>query len=224
MGGGFVGGRRQREAMEAERLRSETARAEAYAQLEAEDREMQFLMDEMKRLKKEEKKQDAQDRRRRKQDRIDFKARRYELRQKEKEDREAEAAAATAKALADKQRADGIVLNSDGEEEEEDPEAEAQREAEAARRLKKRCEKKAELGKFTGDVKILCASGLPKVDYWGKIDPYVVAIWNGEEIERTEVRKQSFRPRFDHHIKIPFHRNGENPAPPPDAELVLQVW
>jgi len=36
-------------------------------------------------------------------------------------------------------------------------------EAEVARRAGK--------GNFVGDVKILCCSGLPKVDYWGKIDP-----------------------------------------------------
>jgi hypothetical protein len=30
---------------------------------------------------------------------------------------------------------------------------------------------KATRGNFVGDVKIMCASGLPKVDYWGSIDP-----------------------------------------------------
>ena len=39
---------------------------------------------------------------------------------------------------------------------------------------------KAERGDFVGDVCIVCAFGLPKVDYWGSVDAYCKPTWDGD--------------------------------------------
>lgn len=38
---------------------------------------------------------------------------------------------------------------------------------------------KAEKGDFIGDICVVCAFGLPKVDYWGSCDSFVKPMWDG---------------------------------------------
>ena len=124
----------------------------------------------------------------------------------------------------DESRGSDSSLDSDqdvGLEDEEDPEV----------------EEKAQEGKFTGDMYVFAAKGLPKVDWFGSIDSYIKVQWDDEDIlpkkavekgkklwvmkpikEGCPVREQNRRPRYDMHYIIPFSNA------PPDAQLVVQIW
>ena len=177
-------------------------------------------------MKKEEKGQRRLEARRRKDDERLERRRRRDIRQRVKDE-----IAAKIKAAEDRRKA----------EEEAAYESESSVDSREARELEEeakqeeiqRCLKIAERGNFVGDIKIICASGLPKVDFWGAgIDPYVRIHWCGEEISRTAVKKGSLRPRFDHHVKIDFEKGNhreegderERVPPPDNAVMTMELY
>ena len=68
-----------------------------------------------------------------------------------------------------------------------------------------------------GDIHILAASNLPKVDRWGSIDPYLKVIYDEVVVGQSHVKWKSQRPRFDFHQKVDLESGGT------DAELVIEV-
>jgi hypothetical protein len=62
----------------------------------------------------------------------------------------------------------------------------------------------------------------------GSIDPYIRVLWNDEEVERTEHKLKSRRPRFDHHVKLNFIDIGGDieAGEEPDLEgtLRFELW
>lgn len=133
------------------------------------------------------------------------------------------------------------ALAAEEEEEEEEEESDSDDDADHAEEA---AMEKAEAGDFVGDVCVVCAFGLPKVDYWGSCDSYVKPVWNGSgekvtlngikwDLKKNRGRgaevsihidgkelavRNSQTPRFDFHFQIDFRKAD------PDAELEIQLW
>ena len=69
-----------------------------------------------------------------------------------------------------------------------------------------------------GDIHIIAGSGLPKVDRFGSIDPYVKVTWDGYEIGKSDTKYKNQRPRFDYHVQVDFATASE------DAELLIELF
>ena len=65
---------------------------------------------------------------------------------------------------------------------------------------------------------LLQGSGLPKVDRFGSIDPYVRVTWDGVDLGKSVTKYKSQRPRFDYHVQIDFSTASE------DAELLIELF
>ena len=120
------------------------------------------------------------------------------------------------------------VSDNEEEDEDEDSSSDSSVDSDAEREQEERDRRamalaKAHHGEFVGDIKIMCASQLPKVDGFlggGSIDPYVRLLINDEEFMRTEHKVRSQRPRFDHHVKIDF----SDDRFPEDAIFRFEIW
>jgi hypothetical protein len=179
----------EHEAEEERKQSTEDTRLKFNAELDAIEDEMSFYKDEMKRIEKDEKRQRQLEKKRRKLDKHREKERRHALKKMELDARLA------------KETQVAEVVEPEVEEEDDISELDEEEikriEDEKKAVIEAACNKRASHGRFTGDVKIICASGLPKVDetwwYAGSIDPYIVVKFNGLEISRTPVKKGSMR-------------------------------
>mmetsp|Transcript_30560 Transcript_30560/g.39387 ORF Transcript_30560/g.39387 Transcript_30560/m.39387 type:complete len:496 (+) Transcript_30560:59-1546(+) len=137
--------------------------------------------------------------------------------------------------------AEAAALLKAEEEEEEEEESESDDDVDHAEEA---ALEKAEAGDFVGDVCVVCAFGLPKVDYWGSCDSYVKPWWDGKgerellngikwDLKKNRGRgaevpihidgkdlavRNSQTPRFDFHFQVDFRKAD------PDAELVIELW
>jgi len=181
----------EKRAEEERKQLKEYARLKFNAELDAIEDESRFFKEELRRIVKDEKRQRQLEKQRRKLDKQQEKERRRAQRQAERDARQAA------------EDSDKPVDLDEGEGEEEDAasdldEEELKRiEDEKKEAIEAACDRRAKNGRFSGNIKIICASGLPKVDTnWfssGSIDPYIVVKFNGIEISRTAVKKNSMR-------------------------------
>ena len=70
---------------------------------------------------------------------------------------------------------------------------------------------------MSGTLHVLSAAGLARLDTFGHCDPYVVVLWNGEEVGRTQIVSHSKTPVFKH--KVPLSWFNQH-----DSELVLRIY